>query len=198
MSSLSLEGRRVRVRDIREEDLTEYGRWMRPGQRWQELDAPWEAKPSGTDVQKLILRLRLALASGGLRDPRVRMVIASREDDAFLGTVSWYWETEATRWASVGIGIYDPATWGRGVGYEALGLWCDFLLESHPDWRRIGCATWSGNPGMMRLAEKLGMQLEERSREARSLDHGVYDALRYGILRGEWRARYPGGFGESL
>lgn len=194
----SLEGRRVRVRDLRVEDLPDYERWLLPGQRWQELDAPWERKADRAEVKRIILRLRAAIPAGALRDPRVRMTIAARDSDAFLGTVSWYWESEATRWASVGIGIYDPYTWGRGYGYEALGLWCDYLLDSFPGWARIGCTTWSGNLGMMRLAEKVGFRLESRVRKARRLDRGDFDALGYGALREEWRARYPAGFAASL
>jgi putative hydrolase of HD superfamily len=47
---------------------------------------------------------------------------------------------------------------------------------------------------MMRLAEKLGYQLEGRFRSARIVAGAYHDALGYGILREEWQAKYPHGF----
>ena len=54
----------------------------------------------------------------------------------------------------------------------------------------------SGNHGMMRLAEKLGFLQEARFRKARIVRGEYYDGLGYGVLREEWRACYPEGFGH--
>jgi RimJ/RimL family protein N-acetyltransferase len=115
-----------------------------------------------------------------------------------IGQVSWYWISEETNWPALGIVIYDPQHWRKGIGYEALGLWSDYLLEVQPLFVRLDLRTWSGNAGMMRLAQKLGYREEARFRKARIVDGEYYDGLGYGILREEWTARYPQGFAAAL
>lgn len=52
----------------------------------------------------------------------------------------------------------------------------------------MGLTTWSGNPGMMRLSEKLGMTQEARIRKVRYYKGIYYDSIKYGILRDEFFA----------
>ncbi len=89
---------------------------------------------------------------------------------------------------NVGIVIYDSTYWGKGIGFEALGLWTDYLFSSQPNIIRVHLWTWSGNPGMMRLAEKLGFVREACLRkEVRYREDGkYYDTLIYSTLREEW------------
>ena len=76
----------------------------------------------------------------------------------------------------------------------------DGLLYSRhiPDIVRLDLRTWSGNTGMMRLAEKLGYKLEAVFRKARIVEGTYYDGLGYGVLREEWRTLYPHGFVAAL
>ena len=87
-----------------------------------------------------------------------------------------------------------PSFGNKGYGYEALGLWCQYLFDSEPKFIRLDARTWSGNHGMMKLAEKLGFQQEAVFRKARIVGGEYYDGLGYGILREEWQTRYPKGF----
>ena len=112
--------------------------------------------------------------------------------------MSWYWQSQETHWLSVGLVIYDPAYWGQGRGYDALGLWSDYLFQALPAIVRLDLRTWSGNGGMMRLAEKLGYQLEARFRQARIVNGRYSAGLGYGVLRAEWARRYPRGFAAHL
>ncbi len=68
------------------------------------------------------------------------------------------------------------------MGYEALGLWSEYLFATMPRLPRLDLRTWSGNHGMMRLAEKLGYRLEARFRKARMVHGHYYDGMGYGIL----------------
>ena len=101
-----------------------------------------------------------------------------------------YWISEETYWHALGIVLYDQATWIRGLGYEALGLWSDYLFREYPMFARLDLRTWSGNRGMMRLAEKLGYTQEACFRKARIVRGEYYDGLGYGILREEWKAKH--------
>jgi len=125
-------------------------------------------------------------------------VIADRRTDTLPGRVTFYWQSKETNWLSVGIGLYDPEAWGKGLGYEALGLWSEYLFEAIPDLVRLDLRTWSGNAGMMHLAEKVGFVEEARFRKARIVNGEYFDGMGYGVLREEWRERYPYGFAQAL
>jgi putative hydrolase of HD superfamily len=171
---------------------------MQPGQRWQEFDGPYYPRPSPARVAEQVAKLRETITTATWPEPRTHLVIADWHNDSLLGRVSWYWVGQETNWLAVGISLYDPACWGRGYGYEALGLWCDYLLAAMPQLLRLDLRTWSGNHGMMALAQKLGFQEEARFRKARVVAGTVYDGLGYGVLREEWAARHPQGFAASL
>lgn len=195
---MDLIGRHIHLRDWAEADLAPLAYWMQPGQRWQQLDAPYYPKPTAEQIPAIIERRQMQIEAGTLPEPRREAVIADLADDAILGSVVWYWESEATLWLSIGIVIYDPARWGQGLGYEALGLWTDYVFATKPEIVRVDLRTWSGNAGMMHLATKLGFLEEARFRHARIVAGQHYDALGYGVLRSEWQSRYPQGFAAHL
>jgi putative hydrolase of HD superfamily len=84
------------------------------------------------------------------------------------------------------------------LGYEALGLWGDYLSAAMPELARLDLRTWSGNIGMMRLAGKLGCKEEARFRKARIVNGAYFDGMGYGVLREEWDAQYLDGFAASV
>ncbi|MGG1878713.1 MULTISPECIES: GNAT family N-acetyltransferase [Paenibacillus] len=106
-------------------------------------------------------------------------------DGAVRGTVSYYWEHEPSRWLEMGIVLYENESWGRGLGTRALKLWMAHLFRTLP-LVRVGITTWSGNERMMRVGDKLGMQMEARIRKVRYYNGHYYDSIRMGILREEW------------
>lgn len=196
--TIRIEGTRIVLRDATLDDLGPLAHWIQPGHRWQEFDGPYYAKPTPEDVERMIEGRRTRIVAGGFPTPRESLMIADRGTDALLGHVTWYWESQETNWLSVGIGVYDPETWGRGHGYEALGLWGEYLFAAMPQLARLDLRTWSGNHGMMRLAEKIGFVEEARFRKARIVNGEYFDGLGYGMLREEWQERYPDGFARSL
>lgn len=198
MTPISLDGQRVRVRDWLLEDLESFAHWMRPGQRWQELDGPYYPHAKEDEIPGIVGRITTRVVQGDFPDPRQNLIIASASDNRLIGQVSRYWISQETQWLAAGIVIYDPALWGQGLGYEALGLWAEYLFTRFPQIVRLDLQTWSGNRSMMRLAQKLGFQLEGCFRKARIVNGEYFDSLGYGILRDEWTARFPEGFARSL
>jgi len=182
------------IRARRLDDLERCCAWMQPGQRWQEFDGPYYLRPSPANVNEKVERLRQPILSGDWPDPRTRLVVADRAADTLLGTVNWYWIGQETNWLAIGISLFDPTVWGKGIGYETLGMWCEYLWAAMPQIVRLDLRTWSGNHGMIRLAEKLGFQQEACFRKARIVRGEYYDGLGYGVLREEWRERYSQGF----
>lgn len=195
---LKLPGRQIVLRDWTEDDFDRWARWMQPEHHWQRLDGPYYPPMDDDEVGEFIARKRCQLAADDFPLPRSDLVVALAGSGELIGRVSWYWQSEETHWLSLGISIYDPAYWGRGIGYEALGLWGECIWAAFPQIVRLDLRTWSGNHGMMRLARKLGFIEEARFRQARIVAGRHYDGLGYGILRDEWAARYPRGFVAHL
>lgn len=115
------------------------------------------------------------------RDDRWVIIV----DDEICGTVTYYYEDQQRIWLECGIIILASGNWNRGIGTRALTLWVDHIFRSLPV-PRVGLTTWSGNRRMIRVGEKLGMQVEGRMRKVRYYDGEYYDSIRMGILREEW------------
>lgn len=201
--TLRLQRENVILRDWRYEDLAIYEEWLQPGHQWQEADGPYEPKMTPVEIEEQIARISIVIESGDPPKPRRRLVIATAErpdgeasgaEEPMIGTVSAYWEQQASLSLNLGICIFDPAHWRRGIGYVALGMWTQYLFDELSEIVRLGLRTWSGNVGMVRLAEKLGFQEEMRLRQARIVNGDYFDGVGYGVLRREWESRYPGGF----
>jgi RimJ/RimL family protein N-acetyltransferase len=106
-------------------------------------------------------------------------------DSVVRGIISYYWEHEPSNWLEIGIVFHEATTWGKGLGTRALKLWINHLFNTLP-LVRVGFTTWSGNERMIRVGEKLGMQMEARIRKVRFYNGQYYDSIRMGILREEW------------
>jgi len=176
-----LEGSRIALREITQGDIP----WLweqtygDPNAEWRQYDAPYLPTEHVTFEQYRDRVLR-RLATG---EPLSRMLI--EREGRPIGTVSYYWEHEPSRWLEAGVLIFDPAHWNGGYGTEALSLWVDHLFASMP-LVRVGITTWSGNPRMIRAAEKAGLRLEGRLRKVRYWQGEYYDSIRMGVLREEW------------
>ena len=194
VQKISLIGKKLILRDWQENDLPIYQHWLHPQHRWYQFDGPYYGKPSAENVPNIVAKLKKSLPDDRQKNPRTRLVIATQETNQFIGLVSWYWQGKETNWISVGIVIHDESLWGQGLGYEALGMWCDYLFQAMPTIVRLDLRTWSGNYGMMHLAEKVGFQEEARFRMARIVNGEYFDGMGYGILREEWNQLYPDGF----
>ncbi len=197
MQTINIQGNQITLRDWRLANLDAYRGWLQPGREWLKLDAPYEPDFTQAQIERSIARYTKSIEANEWPSPRKRLVIADSQTERLLGTVNWYWQSEITNWLSVGVAIYNPANWRRGIGYEALGLWSEYLWQALPKIARLGLSTWSGNQGMIRLAMKLGFKEEARYRKARIVDGEYFDSVGYGVLREEWYQRYPRGFGAQ-
>lgn len=187
-----LDGDGLRVRDFSPEDMLAYRHWLAPEREWHLWDGPYFAKATAGDIDRIVTmeeeRVRTLQNGGGLEWPRQRAVIADRDTDQLIGTLSWYYESPESDWRRVGMVIYDQARRGKGLGLEALRLWTSYLFDT-TNVRRLDLATWSGNVAMCRVAKKLRWREEARFRQAREVRGAIYDSVVYGVLRSEWNGR---------
>lgn len=197
MKTKNIDGNKIRLRDWRFEDVDIYRKWLKPGAPWQALDGPYY-KTSEDESDRIADTLKKRLETDDFPTPRMRLVIADRTNNELIGMVSCYWESQETNWLCCGLTIFDHTRWGQGIGYEALGLWIDYLFENYPLIVRMDMRTWSGNHGLIHLAKKLKFTQEACFRKARIVDGKYYDGLGFGILKSEWEELHPEGFAARL
>jgi len=178
-------GKRVILRDREPSDVASYLRWQSDGE-WREYDAPWEAPPAPmTEDDKGKFRERFLRSCEEPRPaPRKRATIVTRGGEP-LGWVNRYGRDRFPKAWKVGIDICEDPYLDKGIGTEALGLWIRYLF-THSDIHRIGVDTWSLNPRMQRVAEKLGFTFEGAQRQMIEWQGEWLDLHHYGMLRTEW------------
>ena len=148
--------------------------------KWFELDAPYFDDPKPQTYEEF-------LEDYGLKWAKDENSYTIFWDDKIVGTcVAYFDDGKLKKWLELGICIYDSTTWGKGVGTKAISLLTTIMFKRYPDIQRVGITTWSGNIGMIKVAEKLGFTLEARIRKVRYYKNEYFDSIRMGILREEW------------
>ena len=149
---------------------------------WRKLDDPYLDNPlfSWEEFSK-------GYGQTLINKPDRNLIIA---DGAVIGLVTAYWSDgklkhEPNQWLDVGIVIFNPNYWNKGIGSDALNLWIKKLFKQYDYLPHLGFTTWSGNLGMQKIGEKLGMTREGIIRQVRYFEGQYYDAVIYGILRNE-------------
>lgn len=168
----------ITIRPIKQRDCKRLWECMYKDElpAWKQWDAPYYPHETKTFAQ--FLRV-----SDQFIDQPARWAIEVH--GIVCGMVSYYWEHKPSHWLEMGILLFEEETWGKGIGTRVLALWMKHLFDTLP-LVRIGLTTWSGNERMVRVAEKIGMQMEARIRKVRLYEGVYYDSIRMGMLREEW------------
>lgn len=175
----------ISLRKLKEQNLKMYGYWKLPTHAYHQLNGPYFKKETAEEIETEIKELKKAFEEGNENPlPRKRMIIYNNND--LIGEVSWYWKSKETKWLEVGVVIFDEQFWKKGIGYQSLKLWIETVFNEKKEIIRIGLTTWSGNIGMLKVAEKLGLNKEAEYKKARIVNGVYYDSISYGILREEW------------
>ena len=179
---LRIEGRRVNLRTTIVKDLDDYQRWASPDMPGNKFDGPWY--PPGHSNVPLG---RFRFLHGPMTPPFSRLEVELK-DYTHIGSVVVQYDKDNPHATEMGIDFPEDIYWGKGYGTEALTLWIDYLFRER-GLTRIGFTTWSGNPRMIALGEKLGFSPEGRIRNSCLVDGKFYDLVNMGILRAEWEQR---------
>ncbi len=174
----------IKLRKLEINDLEDYKYWKLPEHSYHSLNGPYFKKDSKEEVENKIQTLKNEFQNEKNVLDNVRII--SNEKNEIIGEVSWYWKSKETNWLEIGIVIFNESFWNKGIGYLALKLWIDEVFKEKKEIVRIGISTWSGNYGMIRLAEKLGMNEEARFKKARIINGEYFDSVSYGVLKEEW------------
>ncbi len=165
-------------------NIDEYADLTSPDRKHHEFNGPYFKQDTMEEHFVYIEKLKVKLEN---KEPnatdKCRLIIYNGE---IVGCCSWYWRSVETNWLEIGIVIFDEENWSKGIGTKAFSMWIDFMFNERPEIVRIGFTTWSGNYGMVKVAEKLGLMEEARYRQARIVKGKYYDSVSYGILKEEW------------
>lgn len=108
-------------------------------------------------------------------------------DGQHIGWVNIYnWNPEE-KLTFIGISIPEEEHWGKGYGSEAVSLHINYLFNSF-DLRTIKAATWTGNKGMVRCAQKAGFTTYELMphRSETSVRGEPLERIEFTLTRAEW------------
>lgn len=143
----------------------------------------WSSPPiSDRNAAALILK---GVHGGFQNRTQLKWGLATRTDDALIGTVTLYNLSFDNRRAEMGYAL-GRAHWGNGYMHEALqGLlgYAFGVLDFH----RIEADVDPRNGASIRTLERLGFQREGYLRERWQVDGEIQDALFYGLLRPDWK-----------
>jgi RimJ/RimL family protein N-acetyltransferase len=177
----------VMLRSIVATDREHWVRWQTQGE-WLLLDAPWEQNGSEEEKKQDDEKRPASIQDDAV--PKTRAVIATL-DGWPMGWVNRYNPRNEPLVWFVGISIMVDDCLNRGYGTEALKLWVNHLF-ANSETHKLGLDTWSFNPRMMRVAEKVGFVFEGCQREMQFWQGEWLGFMHYGMLRDEWERIQPG------
>ena len=170
----------VDVRPLVEEDLEWLWHWnvevVDP--QWKHWDGPYFGVDDGRGFEEFAEEWRSGLMTGH------RAVAMG--DGKRAGFVSRFEEPPAGGgWWEVGIVLFQPAVWGRGVGRRALRLWTEETFAA-TDAQVVTLTTWGGNGRMIHCANAVGYRECGRIPQARSWQGRRWDSVTMALLRADW------------
>jgi len=178
---VTIEGRRVRLREFAENDLDAIWEWGSDPQFFQFI----LAEPLGTIAeQRTWLDERLAEAQEHPRH-HYHLGIELGQPQTLIGGIEIGIESDHHRKAIIGYGIH-PAWWGQGYASEAARLMVGFgfaALGLH----RIWATYHPENTASRRILGNLGFRQEGRLRDDRLTAGMWHDSIVCSILEYEWR-----------
>jgi RimJ/RimL family protein N-acetyltransferase len=116
-----------------------------------------------------------------------RFVICRLDDDRPIGRTDVFAIDRLNGSCAFGIAIGDPASWGGGMGTDAVNALVDFAF-GQLRMERVWLGTSDDNERAQAAYRKAGFTLEGTMRHAYYQDGRWSDELRMAILRDEWAA----------
>jgi RimJ/RimL family protein N-acetyltransferase len=166
-----LEGPRVNLRVVEEEDLSLLQEWWNTP-AFSGMYNPLDEQQSRTDVEKLYEKLG---------PEKLWFLILTEHGSPIgflgMGKVEFGWQLGY---------VLIPSERGKGYGTEAVQLAVDYLFLAK-DTVRVQAGTFVDNAASHRVLEKAGFQREGRIRKGLFAWGRWVDLYLYSILRDDWK-----------
>lgn len=135
-----------------------------------------------TEFSEEDLRSRAA-RSGEMTDRG--LLLAIEVDDRAVGEIAAYRMGLPDGVFGIGIGLFDEADRGRGVGTEAVAVLTRHVFVAHGA-RRVEAGTHVANTAMLRVLERLGFVREGVLRDFFPAADGGLDCALYAMTKDDW------------
>jgi RimJ/RimL family protein N-acetyltransferase len=179
----ALTGERVRLRELREEDLADLVSWWQdPDVMVTQTSGPFHPRPADAIAEQFRSWNRNAGTDAGL-------TVVNRAEGTVIGHVALFGAEAHNRTATFAI-IIGPPFQGQGYGTEATRLMVGYGF-TELGLHRIQLAATGFNERALHTYEKVGFVEEGRDREAIFRGGKWHDQVRMGILDHEWWAANP-------
>lgn len=172
-----LEGKRVYVRPIENEDLDLFyakALWNKEGRRL-----------TGTQTVSSRLGVQQWFDKNSTDSSRIDLIICLQENNQPIGDLAILDIDHHNRNAVVRISIFESEFLGKGYGTEAMSLLVEYgfdLLNLH----RIGLDVYAFNERGIKSYQKLGFKQEGIIRDVLFYNGGYHDSIIMGVLKDEF------------
>lgn len=189
-SSLEIRYKDIILRDMVEQDIEDDIRWNTIERERELWDEPWEQDEPFNREQfrenelKALKKLEQLKRTTSFR----WSLEIDYQDGTHIGAVDTYlidsnynrivqkeMEEGQSFFYALGIAIYEPSYWSKGLGTQALTAYIHHHLEHKNE--ELYLQTWSGNNRMIHSAKKLGFFICDIQKNIRQVRGHHYDAL---------------------
>lgn len=174
-----LEGERVRLAALMEDDLPAVAAWFDDSAFGRLFDALPAGPRRPDELQEWIEATK--------KGDTFLFGVRKKADGALIGIVELDEIIWPHRFGWLGIGFGRREDWGKGYGADAGRLALGFAFREL-NLHRLCATVFSYNAASRALLEKLGFTHEGTFREHIERDGQRHDMLLYGLLRPEWVA----------
>lgn len=172
-----MEGRRVRLRRHRPENLAQVLRWYRDPELARLTR--YQVRAMSTEEIERFFQNRL------LAPDSVAYAIHERATDRLIGLTTFSALDADNGSALFHITIGERDAWGRGFGTETAKLMLGHAFK-RLGLHRVGLSVFAFNERAIRSYEKAGFVIEGRFRDAIMRDGRYWDEIQMGALAEEW------------
>jgi RimJ/RimL family protein N-acetyltransferase len=178
-----LVGERVRLRGVRDDDLSTLAKWEMDAGRMT-TQSNWVVPPSEAAAKE-----RVAGWSANQKDDLGFAIETLDDEPVLVGHIELWGARPKDRCATLGVGLGREYI-GRGYGTDAVRVIVGYGFREM-GLHRIELSVAPFNPAGIRAYGKAGFVEEGRRRGAVLHDGRWYDELSMSILDHEWAARTP-------
>jgi aminoglycoside 6'-N-acetyltransferase len=173
-----IEGDRILLRPLREEDWTRFEAW---GQSRQALWGPFQR----FQIDQVPLLREACQETGLLKRESGLLLVETTKEGQVIGFVRYTMlpvpDADLPH-PEIGFGIPEASARGEGYATEAIRLLVEYLFAGYPV-ERVAAFTDHGNRPAQRVLEKVGFRREGILRRAMFRDGQWQDVAVYGVLR---------------
>ena len=130
-------------------------------------------------------KLRSQYAENGFVTDKSEQYLITSTEDEIIGSIWSFKSVPYFDALEVGYQIFEGKNRGKGYATQALGLFCDYIVQS-TQVNRLELRIATENTPSEKVAIKLGFKLEGTHREAAYSKGKLHDMHVYALLRKEW------------